>query len=85
MIWQERADHLFWGKEQEDSFEEIKCRLFKPPVLHMPNTTDWFHLYSYTSKFATGSALCQIQNDKPKLIMYASKGLPETARNYSIT
>ena len=26
-----------WGKEQQDSFEEIKCRLIKPLVLHMPN------------------------------------------------
>ena len=25
-----------WGKEQHDSFEEIKRRLIKPPVLHMP-------------------------------------------------
>ena len=74
-----------WGKEQQDSFEEIKCRLIKPPVLHMPNTTGRFHLYSDTSKFATGSALYQIQNGKPKLIAYASKRLPEAARNYSIT
>ena len=48
---------FIWGKEQEDSFKEIKCRLIKPPVLHMPNTTGRFHLYSDTSKFATGSAL----------------------------
>ena len=74
-----------WGKEQEDSFEEIKCRLIKPPVLHMPNTTCRFHLYSYTSEFATGSALYQIQNDIPKLIAYASKRLPRATRNYSIT
>ena len=74
-----------WGEEQPDSFEEIKCRLIKPPVLHMPNTTGRFHLYSDTSKFATGSALYQIQNDKPKLIACASKGLPEAAKNYSIT
>ena len=46
-----------WGKEQQDSFEEIKCRLIKPPVLHMSNTTGRFHLYSDTSKFAMGSAL----------------------------
>ena len=33
----------------------------------------------------TGSALYQIQGGKPKLIGYASKRLPEAARNYSIT
>ena len=63
---------FYWGKEQQDSFEEIKCRLMKPPVLHMPNKTGRFYLYSDTSKFVTGSALYQIQNGKPKLIVYAS-------------
>ena len=46
-----------WRKEQQVSFEEIKCRLVKPPFLHMPNTTDRFQLYCDTSKFATGNAL----------------------------
>ena len=32
-----------------------------------------------------GSVLYQIQNGKPKLIAYVSKGLPAEARNYSIT
>ena len=62
-----------WGKEQQDL-----------PVLHMPNKTGRFHLYSDTSKFATGSTLYQIQNGKPKLIAYASKRLPEAAKSYSI-
>ena len=80
-----RKGRLFvWGNEQQDSFKEIKCRLIKPPVLHMPNTTGRFHLYSDTSKFVTGCVLCQIQNGKPKLIAYASKRLPEAVRNYSI-
>ena len=74
-----------WGKEQQDSFLEIKCRLVKPPVLHMPNKMGRFHLYSDTSKHATGSALYQIQGGKPKLIAYANKRLPEAAKNYSIT
>ena len=39
-----------WGKEQQDYFGEIKHRLVKPPVLHMPNATGRFHLYSDTSK-----------------------------------
>ena len=44
------------GKEQKTAFEEIKWRLIKPPVLHLPNSTGRFHLYSDTSKFAMGSA-----------------------------
>ena len=51
----------------------------------MPNKTGRFHLYSDTSKFATGSELYQIQNSKPKLIAYASKRLPEAAKSNSIT
>ena len=31
-----------WGKEQQDSFEEIKHGLIKPPVLNMPNKTGSF-------------------------------------------
>ena len=74
-----------WGKEQQDSYEEIKRRLIKPPVLHMPNKTGRFYLYSDTSKFMTGSALYQIQNGKPKLIVYTSKRLLEAVKSYSIT
>ena len=51
----------------------------------MPNKTRRFHYYSDTSKFATGSALNQIQDGKPKLIVYASKRLPEAAKSYPIT
>ena len=42
-------------------------------------------MYSDTSKFTTGSALYQIQNGQPRLIAYASKRIPEAAKNYSIT
>ena len=76
---------FLWGKEQQDSFTEIKCRLIRPPVLNMPNKMGRFHLYSDTSKFTTSSTLYQIQGGKPKLIAYASKRLPEAAKNYSIT
>ena len=38
-----RKGRLFnWGKEQQDLFEEIKCRLIKLPVLHMPNKQEDF-------------------------------------------
>ena len=81
-----RKDRQFlWEKEQKQAFDKIKCRLQRPPVLHLPDRHGCFQLYSDTSKFATGSALYQIQNGQPRLIAYASKRMPEAAKNYSIT
>ena len=81
-----RKGRLFiWGEEQQFAFEEIKSRLLKPPVLHLPHSKGRFHLYSNTSKFAMGRVLYQIQSGKPKLIAYANKRLPKAARNYFIT
>ena len=64
---------------------KFKNRLQKTPVLHLPDKKGRFQLYSDTSKFVTGSVLYHIQNGKQKHIAYASKRLPEAARNYSIT
>ena len=54
-------------------------------MLHIPIHKGRFNLYSDTSKFVAGGVLYQIQNGKPRLIVYASKMLPETVRHYSIT
>ena len=67
---------FIWGKVQQESFEQIKERLVHAPVLHMPKRQGRFHLYSDTSKFVAGSTLYQIQDGKPKLIVYASKRHP---------
>ena len=80
-----KGRQFHWGREQQEAFEEIKQRLIKGPILHMPNHEGRFHLYSGTSKFATGSALYQIQNGKSKLTAYATKRLPKEVRSYSIT
>ena len=80
-----KGRQFIWGNEQQQAFDEIKHRLQRPPVLHLPDRHGCFQLYSDTSKFATGSALYQIQNGQPRLIAYASKRMPEAAKNYSIT
>ena len=36
-----------WGKEQQDLFEKIKCRLMKLPALHMPNKIGRFHFFIF--------------------------------------
>ena len=68
---------FIWEDEQQKALDEIESRLLKPPVLSMPDKRGRFLLYSDTSKYATGSALYQIQNGKPKPIAYASKRIPE--------
>ena len=73
------------GKEQQESFDEIKCQFIKPSVLHMPNKSGRFHLYSDTSKFSTCSTHYQIQMEKPKLNASVDKRFPEAVRSYSIT
>ena len=80
-----KGRQFIWGKEQQEAFEEIKHGLIKAPILHMANCEGRFHLYLDMSKFATGSALYQSQNGKPKLIAYASERLPKAVRSYSIT
>ena len=74
-----------WGDEQQKAFDEIKSMLLKPPILSMPDRRVRYLLYSDTSKFATGSALYQVQDGKPKLIAYMSKRMSEAAKNYFLT
>ena len=76
---------FIWGDAQEKAFREVKLRLTKPPVLHLPKAEGRFILYSDTSIEGIGSSLWQIQEGKPKLIGYASKTLPEACSRYSVT
>ena len=80
-----KGRQFLWKKEQQQAFDEIKGRLQRPPLLHLPSRHGQFQLYSDTSKFATGSELYQIQNGQPEFIDYASKRMPEAAKKYSIT
>ena len=68
---------FIWGPEQDKAFMEVNNRLRSPPVLHLPHATGCFILYFNTSIEGTGSSLWQVQEEKPQLIGYASKTLPE--------
>ena len=81
----QKGRQFVWGDEQQATFEDIIGRLQKHLILHLLDKKGRFQLYSDASKIASGSALHQIQNGKPKPIAYVSKRQPETAKNYSIT
>ena len=76
---------FLWEKEHQEAFKEIKRRMLNPSVLSMHDRKGRFILYSDTSKLATGSILYQYQDGKPRLVVYASKRMPEAAKNYSVT
>ena len=81
-----KGRQFIWEEAQQKAFNEIKHRLQRPPVLHLPDRHGRFQLYSDTSKFATGSVLYQIQNGQTRLIAYTSKRMSEADKNYySIT
>ena len=52
-----KGRHFVWEEEQQKAIEEVKSKLQRPPVLHLPDRQGQFQLYSHTSKFATGIAL----------------------------
>ena len=80
-----RKDRPFiWGDAQEKAFKEVKLRVKNPPVLHLPKADGRFILYSDMSIEGTGSSLWQIQGEKPKLIGYTSKTLPEACSRYGV-
>ena len=50
-----------WNDECQKSFDAIKLKLTKPPILQMPDTVGMFTLISDTSIVATGAVLYQNQ------------------------
>ena len=38
-----KCRQFIWGEEQQTAFEEIKHRLIKPPVLHLPDSKGRYH------------------------------------------
>ena len=38
-----KGRQFIWGEEQQIAFEEIKSRLIKPPVLHLPDNKGKSH------------------------------------------
>lgn len=72
-----------WTADHQKSFDEIKSKLIKPPVLVYPDFNKEFVLLVDASKDAVGSALCQQHHDKFLPISYASRTFTKGEQNKS--
>ena len=74
-----------WSEEHHQAFEDLKTALTTPPVLGFPNASDLFILDTDASDLAIGAELNQLQNDKERVISYASRMLNNKQRRYCTT
>jgi len=72
-----------WEEEHEATFQKIKELLTSPPILAYPNFNEPFILHTDASTQGLGAVLYQIQENKKKVIAYASRGLSKSEKNYS--
>lgn len=72
-----------WGVPQQRAFEDLKTALATAPVLHPPDMSKQFFLYTDASQVAVGAALMQEDASGMVPVGYASKTLTETERRWA--
>ena len=80
----EKENSFFGRKNNKRSLMRSNADYKDPQSYIYPTDMDDSNYILDTSKFATGSAPYQIQNGQSRLTAYASKRMPEAAKNYSI-
>jgi len=71
-----------WGESQQAAFDTIKNQLINPPVLGYADYTKPFTVHTDASSKGLGAVLYQRQEDKDRVIAYASRSLKQSERNY---
>lgn len=81
-----RKDQLFvWGKEQQESFKELKNRLSNAETLGYFNPNAKTKVITDASSVGLGAVLIQEVNGDDKVISYASRTLSDVEKRYSTT
>ena len=74
-----------WTKKQEKAFEELKKRFTEKPVLAALDIDKKMRMEVDASDYATGGVLSmECEDGLWKLVVFLSKSLNETERNYEI-
>ena len=74
-----------WTEKQEKAFRELKERFTKEPVLAAPDLDKKIRMEVDASDYATGGVLSmECEDGLWRLVVFLSKSLNETERNYEI-
>ena len=82
-----KKDHKWsWGKDEQQAFDKIKCRITSSPILHFADDSRLFPIVADSLNFATGAVLLQQSSDDLKWhpITFYSKSLNAVEQNYKI-
>lgn len=72
-----------WSKATQNSFEQIKAALMKPPVLAIPDVKLPYTLYTDASATGMGAVLCQTNGTNERVVCYASQHFNQREQKYS--
>ena len=72
-----------WSEKEQTLFDNLKSILTSPPVLAYPDFSVQFELHVAASTKGLGAVLYQDQDDKKRVISYASRALTKSEKNYS--
>lgn len=79
-----RKDQPFeWKEAQESAFQKMKLAIVTSPVLAYPLENCLTEIHCDSSGYGIGSTLIQIQNEKPRVIAYASRAMTEVEKRYT--
>jgi hypothetical protein len=73
-----------WGKQHETAFTELKHKLIKAPILHLPDFDKDFIIRSDASDVGLGAVLLQETDESLFPVAYASYKLLPREKNYSV-
>ena len=78
----EKSPKWNWTQEHQIAFEILIDKLMSPPILAYPDFSLPFILHTDASYQGLGAILYQKQDEKERVIGYASRGLKASEKNY---
>ena len=72
-----------WGESEQKAFDDLKQACVSSPVLGYPDYSKPFILHTDSSTEGLGAVLYQKQEDKMRVIAYASRAVSKSESNYA--